>query len=232
VRRGTQVPGARVLTTYYCGPKDGPLPEGSFSSFLSVPGHLRGCTDVFCTSAWALGEDPGNPGRVVSAMRDAAGPAAEWWSYVCMGPGSPHPNWHMQMSGAQHRAVAWRVWMEGSTGLLYWGANCYATDAADPADPVAWREGLPAGDGVLLYPGEAYASGAGPVSSVRLERALLGLQDAEYMQQHAAAFGRSATASAVAAGAYRGPRQYAHSWQQAEALKSRLYQQLRARPRQ
>lgn len=41
-----QVPSARILTTYYCGPKDGVLPEGSLESFLSVPGHLADCTNV------------------------------------------------------------------------------------------------------------------------------------------------------------------------------------------
>jgi hypothetical protein len=29
------------------------------------------------------------------------------------------------MRGTQHRAVFWRVWKEGATGFLYWGANCY-----------------------------------------------------------------------------------------------------------
>lgn len=49
----------------------------------------------------------------------------EWWTYVCMGPSDPHPNWHLGMRGTQHRAVMWRVWKEGGTGFLYWGANCY-----------------------------------------------------------------------------------------------------------
>lgn len=42
-----------------------------------------------------------------------------------MGPADPHPNWHLGMRGTQHRAVMWRVWKEGGTGFLYWGANCY-----------------------------------------------------------------------------------------------------------
>ncbi|KAK6115368.1 hypothetical protein DH2020_007637 [Rehmannia glutinosa] len=32
----------------------------------------------------------------------------EWWTYVCMGPSDPHPNWHLGMRGTQHRAVMWR----------------------------------------------------------------------------------------------------------------------------
>lgn len=42
-----------------------------------------------------------------------------------MGPPDPQPNWHLGMSGTQHRAVMWRVWKEGGTGFLYWGSNCY-----------------------------------------------------------------------------------------------------------
>lgn len=49
----------------------------------------------------------------------------EWWTYVCLGPTDPHPNWHLCMRGTQHRAVMWRVWKEGGTGFLYWGSNCY-----------------------------------------------------------------------------------------------------------
>ena len=49
----------------------------------------------------------------------------EWWTYICLGPTDPHPNWHLGMRGTQHRAVMWRVWKEGGTGFLYWGANCY-----------------------------------------------------------------------------------------------------------
>lgn len=44
---------------------------------------------------------------------------------MCLGPSDPHPNWHIGMRGTQHRAVFWRVWKEGGTGFLYWGANCY-----------------------------------------------------------------------------------------------------------
>lgn len=46
--------------------------------------HRCAAHQVFCTSAWALGEDAANPGKVADAVRRDAGPAAEWWSYVCM----------------------------------------------------------------------------------------------------------------------------------------------------
>lgn len=130
----------------------------------------------------------------------------EWWTYVCMGPSDPHPNWHLGMRGTQHRAVMWRVWKEGGTGFLYWGANCYERATLPSAEVIAWslgpllncnfrcyllchfsrficsckqvcfRRGLPPGDGVLFYPGEVYSTSHEPVASVRLERILSGLQ--------------------------------------------------------
>ena len=74
VAEGRGLPAPRVLTTYYCGPKDGPLPEGSFPAFLSVPEHLRDCTSVFCTSAWASGGRPESPGQIAGRLR----PGEEW----------------------------------------------------------------------------------------------------------------------------------------------------------
>lgn len=62
----------------------------------------------------------------------------EWWTYVCMGPSDPHPNWHLGMRGSQHRAVMWRVWKEGGTGFLYWGANCYEKATVPSAEVFAW----------------------------------------------------------------------------------------------
>lgn len=58
---------------------------------------------------------------------------------MCLGPTDPLPNWHLGMRGTQHRAVMWRVWKEGGTGFLYWGANCYekATVASAEVWPVS-----------------------------------------------------------------------------------------------
>lgn len=62
----------------------------------------------------------------------------EWWTYVCMGPSDPHPNWHLGMRGTQHRAVMWRVWKEGGTGFLYWGSNCYEKATVPSAEVLPW----------------------------------------------------------------------------------------------
>ena len=55
-----------------------------------------------------------------------------------MGPSDPHPNWHLGMRGTQHRAVMWRVWKEGGTGFLYWGANCYEKATVPSAEVFTW----------------------------------------------------------------------------------------------
>ena len=60
---------------------------------------------------------------------------------MCMGPSDPHPNWHLGMRGTQHRAVFWRVWKEGGTGFLYWGANCYEKALVPSAEVCAWPHG-------------------------------------------------------------------------------------------
>ena len=60
---------------------------------------------------------------------------------MCMGPSDPHPNWHLGMRGTQHRAVFWRVWKEGGTGFLYWGANCYEKASVPSAEVCAWPRG-------------------------------------------------------------------------------------------
>lgn len=56
---------------------------------------------------------------------------------MCLGPSDPHPNLHIGMRGTQHRAVMWRVWKEGGTGFLYWGANCYEKATVPSAEVFA-----------------------------------------------------------------------------------------------
>ncbi|KAH9692879.1 DUF4091 domain-containing protein [Citrus sinensis] len=132
----------------------------------------------------------------------------EWWTYVCMGPSDPHPNWHLGMRGSQHRAVMWRVWKEGGTGFLYWGANCYEK-ATVPSAEIRFRRGLPPGDGVLFYPGEVFSSSRQPVASLRLERILSGLQDIEYLNLYASRYGRDeGLALLEKTGTYLGPERY------------------------
>mmetsp|Transcript_21581 Transcript_21581/g.51518 ORF Transcript_21581/g.51518 Transcript_21581/m.51518 type:complete len:538 (-) Transcript_21581:220-1833(-) len=78
------VPKPTVLTTFYCGPKDGTFPEGSWQSLMEVPELLKDSTQVFCVSQWALGEDPSAPRELADTIMHAVGDSGEQWSYVCM----------------------------------------------------------------------------------------------------------------------------------------------------
>ncbi|XP_078442418.1 alpha-1,6-mannosyl-glycoprotein 2-beta-N-acetylglucosaminyltransferase isoform X2 [Wolffia australiana] len=213
-------PDARVLTSYYCGPGDAPISDNSFENFLKVPALLRPHTQIFCTSEWVLGNREDLVKNIISELQPEN--HEEWWTYVCMGPTDPHPNWHLGMRGTQHRAVLWRVWKEGGTGFLYWGANCYEK-ATVPGAEVRFRRGLPPGDGVLFYPGEAFSS-KGPIASLRLERFLSGMQDIEYLRLYSEKFGREeALALLEKAGVYLGPDRYTLDHMPIDFMRSEIY---------
>ncbi|XP_052201492.1 uncharacterized protein LOC127807569 isoform X2 [Diospyros lotus] len=218
-------PDARILTTYYCGPSDAPLAANNFEAFLKVPGFLRPHTQIYCTSEWVLGNREDLAKDIIAELQPENG--EEWWTYVCMGPSDPHPNWHLGMRGTQHRAVMWRVWKEGGTGFLYWGANCYEKATVTSAE-IRFRRGLPPGDGVLFYPGEAFSSSQ-PVASLRLERLLSGLQDIEYLKLYASRFGREESVSLMEkTGTYLGPEHYTHEHVPIDVMRSEIFRTCRS----
>lgn len=217
-------PDARVLTTYYCGPGDAPLAPTSFEAFLKVPQYLRPHTQIYCTSEWVLGNREDLVKDIVAELKNDE----EWWTYVCMGPSDPHPNWHLGMRGTQHRAVMWRIWKEGGTGFLYWGANCYEKALA-PSAEIRFRRGLPPGDGVLYYPGEVFTSSREPVASLRLERLLSGLQDIEYLKLYASRYGRDESISLLErTGVYLGPERYTVEHLPVDIMRGEIYNKWRS----
>ncbi|RWR95698.1 Cyclin-A2-1 [Cinnamomum micranthum f. kanehirae] len=219
-------PDARVLTTYYCGPGDAPLAPSSFEAFVKVPKFLRPHTQIFCTSEWVLGNREDLVKDIIQELEPENG--EEWWTYVCMGPSDPHPNWHLGMRGTQHRAVMWRVWKEGGTGFLYWGANCYEKSTA-PSAEIRFRRGLPPGDGVLFYPGEVFSQSHQPVASVRLERILSGLQDIEYLKLFTSRYGRDeGLALLEKTGVYLGPERYTIEHMPIDIMRAEIYRTCRA----
>lgn len=219
-------PDARVLTTYYCGPSDAPLASNNFEAFLKVPEFLRPHTQIYCTSEWVLGNREDLAKDIIAELQPENG--EEWWTYVCMGPSDPHPNWHLGMRGTQHRAVMWRVWKEGGTGFLYWGANCYEKATVGSAE-IRFRRGLPPGDGVLFYPGEVFSSSHNPVASLRLERLLSGLQDIEYLKLYASKFGRGESVSLLEkTGMYLGPERYTHEHMPIDVMRSEIFRTCRS----
>ncbi|GAB4852080.1 hypothetical protein Ancab_016270 [Ancistrocladus abbreviatus] len=218
-------PDARVLTTYYCGPSDAPLAPTSFEGFLKVPKYLRPHTQIYCTSEWVLGNREDLVKDIVAELWPEEG--EEWWTYVCMGPSDPHPNWHLGMRGTQHRAVMWRVWKEGGTGFLYWGLNCYEKANIASAE-IRFRRGLPPGDGVLYYPGEVFSPSHQPVASVRLERLLSGLQDIEYLRLYASKYGRDEGLSLLErTGVYLGPERYTVEHLPIDMMRGEIYSKCR-----
>lgn len=218
-------PDARILTTYYCGPNDAPLAPTPFEAFLKVPKFLRPHTQIYCTSEWVFGNREDLVKDVIAELEPENG--EEWWTYVCLGPTDPHPNWHLGMRGTQHRAVFWRVWKEGGTGFLYWGANCYEK-ATVPSAEIRFRRGLPPGDGVLYYPGEVFSSSREPVASVRLERILSGLQDIEYLRLYASRYGRDeGLALLQKTGVYLGPERYTHEHTPIDVMRGEIYNSCR-----
>lgn len=217
-------PDARVLTTYYCGPSDAPLAPTSFEAFLKVPKYLRPHTQIYCTSEWVLGNREDLVKDIVAELENGE----EWWTYVCMGPSDPHPNWHLGMRGTQHRAVMWRIWKEGGTGFLYWGANCYEK-ASVPSAEIRFRRGLPPGDGVLYYPGEVFTASREPVASLRLERLLSGLQDIEYLRLYASRFGTDESISLLErTGVYQGPERYTVEHLPIDMMRGEIYNKCRS----
>ncbi|EXC07286.1 hypothetical protein L484_021193 [Morus notabilis] len=219
-------PDARVLTTYYCGPSDAPLAPTPFEAFVKVPKFLRPHTQIYCTSEWVLGNREDLAKDIISELQPENG--EEWWTYVCMGPSDPHPNWHLGMRGTQHRAVMWRVWKEGGTGFLYWGANCYEK-ATVPSEEIRFRRGLPPGDGVLFYPGEVFSSSHTPVASLRLERILSGLQDIEYLKLYSSRYGRDeGLALLEKTGVYLGPERYTLEHMPIDVMRGEIFNACRS----
>ncbi|XP_042395783.1 uncharacterized protein LOC121986062 isoform X3 [Zingiber officinale] len=214
-------PDARVLTTYYCGPSDAQLGSNTFEAFVKVPKYLRPHTQIFCTSEWVFGNREDLATDIIAELQPENG--EEWWTYVCMGPSDPQPNWHLGMRGTQHRAVMWRVWKEGGTGFLYWGANCYEKSLAASAE-VKFRRGLPPGDGVLFYPGEVFSSSHEPIASIRLERILSGMQDIEYLKLYSSRFGRDkGLALLEKTGVYLNPERYTLEHSPIDIMRAEIY---------
>ncbi|KAF3645754.1 putative COP9 signalosome complex subunit 4-like [Capsicum annuum] len=178
------------------------------------------------TGEWVIGNREDLAKDIIAEIQTENG--EEWWTYVCLGPGDPHPNWHLGMRGTQHRAVMWRVWKEGGTGFLYWGANCYEK-ATVPSAEIKFRRGLPPGDGVLFYPGQVFSSSQQPVASLRLERLLSGLQDIEYLKLYASRFGRDESLNLLEkTGMYQGPERYTSEHTPIDIMRGEVYRTCRS----
>lgn len=200
-------PEAKILTTFYCGPKEGLRKDDLFAVF----DLWKGDTQIYSMSNWALQNDESNAAKSRSLLRGNE----EWWTYVCMGPGEKQPNLLLEMTGFQHRAVMWRSWKDQTTGFLYWAVNAYGD-----ANAMTFRDDLPDGDGVLVYPGKEFDYD-GLVVSVRMERWRDSMEDYEYLALLEKRIGRS-DAEKIFSEIYRGPSDYTSSVAQIEKFRSRV----------
>ena len=162
------VPEARILTTFFCGPRDGDRK----GDLYAVYDYLNGSIDVASTSlAPCEGKE-----EEVQAIREHAPENMDWWSYICWEPGGLEPNFLLNMKGIQQRAIMWRTWKNRSEGFLYWDSNIY-----HKRKPFTYITDMPHGDGILIYPGDIF-SVQGPIASARLERWRDGAEEMELLR--------------------------------------------------
>ncbi len=208
-------PEANILTTFYCGPKEGPRKDDLYAVFDLWDHH----TKIFSMSNWALHQKESVAKKCISLLEDDQ----EWWPYVCMGPGGKEPNWLLQMTPMQHRAVMWRTWKEQGDGFLYWAVNNYILGGENKKQ-IAFRPRLPEGDGLLTYPGEYYGT-KGPLASIRLERCRDSMEDYEYLKAVEMFKGRQ-VASDILRKIYQGPVQYTDQPLKVDRFKASLIKTL------
>lgn len=161
-------PEARMLTTFFCGPRDGDRK----GDLYAVYDYLNGTIDVASTS---LAPCDGKEAEV-QAIREHAPESMDWWSYICWEPGDKEPNFLLKMKGIQQRAIMWRTWKNKSKGFLYWDSNIY-----HKRNPLTYITDMPHGDGILIYPGDIFGV-QGPIASARLERWRDGAEEMELLR--------------------------------------------------
>ena len=107
-----------------------------------------------------------------------------WW-YVCCGPvpKTAYCNRFTHQEGIKHRLLFWQQKQLNVTGLLYWSTSYWSDVGGDPwssAWTTPWTGPDTFGDGSLLYDGY-HVGKDGPVSSLRLEAVMNGIEDYEYL---------------------------------------------------
>ena len=159
---------ARILTTFFCGPRNGPRKGDLYAVFDYLKHHIHVATI-------SLAPCKGNE-EEVQHIRYKVPEGIDWWSYVCWQPGGNEPNFLLQMKGIQQRAIMWRTWKNGSQGFLYWNCNIY-----HKRNPFTYITDMPHGDGILIYPGDILGC-KGPIASARLERWRDGAEEMELLR--------------------------------------------------
>lgn len=168
-------PDAKVMTTFYRGPQDGPrYGEDIMASFDYLD---LGRSDIYCVVN-------DQEGVAAASYRSRLRDNQQWWSYVTSYnfPGISRKN-----NSWEQRAMMWRYYAEGSTGFLYWAVNWYESE-----DPLQARIGTNHIDGQIVFPGKAFGVG-GICASIRLERFKDSLEDCEMLKIYEAEHSRNET---------------------------------------
>lgn len=157
-------PDARVMTTFYREPQDGP---DAGHGILATFDHLDlGRSDIYCV----VNDDEGVAAEAYkSRLRDNQ----QFWCYVS---GFNHPGITCLNFVWEQRAIMWRYWLEDATGFLYWAVNWYEHES--PLEP---RIGTKHNDGQIVFPGKAFGA-EGICPSIRLERFRDSLEDCEMLK--------------------------------------------------
>lgn len=171
-------PGYNMVTPFYTNDID-----GVEKSNLEIQ---AGKSNIICPETVIFDEK-----SFCKDVKDRVATGDKVWWYVCCGPAptSDYCNLFVQQEGIRHRLLFWQQKQYDVTGLLYWSTSYWCdtqTKEGIPASPwesawsTPWTGDDTYGDGSLLYPGKKVGIN-GPVSSLRLEAVLNGIEDYEYL---------------------------------------------------
>lgn len=171
-------PGYNMVTPFYTNDID-----GVEKSNLEIQ---AGKSNIICPETVIFDEKD-----FCKGVKDRVATGDKVWWYVCCGPAptSDYCNLFVQQEGIRHRILFWQQKQYDVTGLLYWSTNYWCDTQTKEEIPVSpwesawstpWTGDDTYGDGSLLYPGKKVGVN-GPVSSLRLEAVLNGIEDYEYL---------------------------------------------------
>ena len=150
-------------------------------------GTLRGFVNNFSIHGNAL-----NGPRVRETIREEQAKGGEITWYASCDQAYPQPNFFIDAPAMDPLMMPWITWRYGMQGILYWDLKHW-NETTDPwVNPVTYLSGFLCsggyvlnGEGSVLYPGSGVkehtgqANVNGPVSSIRFELLLEGIEDYE-----------------------------------------------------
>ena len=181
---------------YHISDEPGPAHYESYeAAYRQVKDLLSGCRVIDAVSSIAF-YHRGVQSRPVAAS-DHIQPFLDekvrpLWVYYCCSQSKDVPNRFFALPSARNRIMGVLMYLYQMEGFLHWGFNFYFTQLSlAPADPYRVTDGgcaFPAGDPFLVYPGRD----GRPLSSIRAQVQLDGLQDLRALELMESVMGREA----------------------------------------